>query len=482
MREKLKKYLPWIILVLVVVGLFTWYFLSRRITESQRNEYMGEMNEAEVNLNAQEYSTAINKYYDATAIIPTDVRAYEGIVKIFLLKNRVDDAISIVRQSTKPLSSNDRSNLYKSIGDYYYSQKEYESAKTMYQEGLGLGVSNSTAELMLGKSLLNMGRVDDGKGQIEKNKYDGESAIEANLILAYIYGVNDVEKAKSQIGSMTPSSKWSPFYDEYDKVLKSLDDDKKFNVVKLARVYINNGYPHLALTVLKNAEADISEYLEGVFYLGRAYLDTREYGKSLESFDKALTLGGMELQIFWNKARAYYLSNDLENAVISYSRALEYGGKNAPEELVKEYVTLLLESKQNLRAADVVKYVLTYAEKPYIYLLGIRGNYELGEKAKIEYYIKQLDKLELNDEEKKEQLYWEAKMALESDNLEGAKSFLNTLFSLDKYNPSYYLLLGMQKVKEMDNEAAKQALEKSIEYDLSGKVGEEANKLLSNIK
>ncbi len=482
MKEKFKKILPWLILLLVISGLTTWYFLSRRITETERSNYDEKIKHAELSFNAREYSEAINKYYEATEVIPQELTAYKGIVEILLLKNRVDQAISITRESTRALSPDDRSKLYKMIGDYYYQNYDYQSAKDMYQEGLSLRVVNLDAELALAKALINIGKVDEGKKQLEKYNYEGDSAVEANLLLSYIQALTDTEKAKSQISSMTASGKWNPYYDEFDLVLKALDDDKKFNATKLARVYINNGYPYLALNILKTVEGELTQYLEGMYYTGLAYLQTNQYDKAVEYFDKASTLGGIEMEIFWGKARAKYSKNDLEAAINNYTTAIEYGGKDVSEELVKEYIDILLVNKQNLRAIDMIKYLLTNQEKAYIYLLGIDLNYQIGERAKIDFYNQQLDKLELTEEEQKEHLYWRARLAIDDSDMSSANTLLEQLLSKDRYNPKYYLLLGMVKIKEDNIAEAKSAFEKAVEYDNSNLISEETLKLLSNLK
>lgn len=477
-----KKFLPWLILLVVLGGLITWYVMSRRVTETQRQDYDSKMKEAEMNFNAKEYSTSINNYYEATDIIPQRLEAYTGIVNILLLKNRAEDAISIVRESTRPLSSNDRSYLYQSLGDYFMNVQDYDRAKQMYQEGLGLGVENINAELALGKTFLKLGRIDDAKRQVSLNGYNEDNASESNLLLAYILGVGDTNKVKEQIGKVPPTSKWAAFYDEYDKVLQTLDEDKKFNATKLSRVYINNGYPYLALAVLQPLSNDIATYLDGMYYMGRAYLDAKEYGKAIEAFDKALTIGGMEQGVFWGKARACYAQNDLQASIDNYSRALGYAGKDVGEDLLTEYIDVLLKNNQDLKAVEVIRDALINVEKPFVYLLGIKSNYQAGEKAKVDFYLQQLDKLDLTDEQKKEVLYWKARVAIDSGNLEAAKMHLDNLGSLDKFYPQYHLLLGIVRIKEQDTQGAIQSLERSIEYDLNNQTTEEATKLLSNLK
>lgn len=481
-NRNFKKTIPWILLILVLGGLIAWYVVSQRVTETQRNDYTSKIKEAEVSYNAKEYSTAINKYYEATDIIPQRIEAYVGIVDILLMKNRVDDAISIVRESTRSLSSNDKSYLYQSLGDYFMTIQEYDRARQMYQEGLGLGVQNINAQLALARAFLKLGRIDDAKRQLSLSGYSEDNASEANLLLAYIFGIGDKNKAKEQIGKVPPTSKWEAFYDEYDKVLQTLDDDKKYNATKLSRIYINTGYPSLALTVLQPLSEDMTNYLDGMYYMGRAYLDMKEYAKAIETFDKVLTIGGMEKDVFWARARAYYGQNDLDGAMDNYSRALGYAGKDVSEELLTEYVDILLSNNQDLRAVEAVRDVLINVEKPFVYLLGVKSNYQSGEKAKVAFYIQQLDKLELTDVQRKEILYWRARIAVDDENLESAKMYLDELVSLDKYYPRYHFLSAIIKTKEGDVDGAKQSFERCIEYDLNNEIAEEAGKLLSNLK
>ena len=345
-----------------------------------------------------------------------------------------------------------------------------------------MGVTNPTLELALGKSLLNVGMLNEGRRLIEENQSTGEEEIETNLILSYIYAIEDIDKAKKQISAVTPSDVWNHFYDEFDTTLKSLDQDLKFNVVKLARVYINSGYPYLAIQVLQKDDVDISQYLEGKYFLGRAYLDAGQYDKAIAELDAALSLGGMESEIFWTKARASYAKNDLEASITNYSRAIDSAGKQIPEDLLKEYVHMLLDNKQNLKASEVIKLSLISSEEAYIYLLGLEVSSTLSETAKIEYYMNQLTKFELTEDQEKEYLYWQAKLFIEKGEVENAKVTLEKLLSLDKFNPKYHLLLSKVKIKETDVEGAKMSLEKCIECDLDNEVTEEALQLLSNLK
>lgn len=482
MKNKLNKVIPFVLVFLVLVGLSAWYFFSRRVTEEQRNTYEIKVGEAQTSYEAKDYSVSINQYYEATEIIPSNLGAYEGIISILLLKNRPADALNIVESSATSLSATDRSKLYTAVGNYYYENKDFTKAKELYQKGIGLGVENMNADLMLGKALLNTGKINDAEKEFKLTGYSEKEQIEANLLSSYIYSLTDIAKAKETISSVTPSDELVAYYDEFEEVLNSLDEDTKYNSAKLARIFLNNGYPYLAVSILEPIEADISEYLDGLYFLGIAYLESSQYQKAIDTFDKALILGGMESEISWGKARAYLLMNDLDSAIKNYSNSLNYAGKNISKDLAEEYLSVLLENKQYLKAAESVTTLLTASQEPYIYFLGIKSNYESNESAKISYYLEQLDSLELTNEDEKEYLYWRIKMNLKNEEYGNVDNLLAKLLEMDKYNPKYYLLLGKYNITKANSEGAKQALEKSIEYDLNNVVTEESTKLLSNIQ
>jgi tetratricopeptide (TPR) repeat protein len=482
MKAKLKKIAPWILLLLIIISLGVWYFLDRRVTEDQLAEYNNILAEANTFFEAKQYSVSIKRYQDATEKIPTKVEAYKGIIDILLLKNRVDDATEIVEKAANSLSPNNKSILYGSIGNYYYSLKDYENAKNIYQKGLGLGVTNMEAEFMLGKTLLNVGKVSEAKEQLSKEGFGDENASESKLLLAYIEAVTNQSNAKSLLSSSTPTQKLSPYYEEFSEVLSSLTDDSKFNATKLARIYLNNGYSYLALNTLEPIQDQIDEYLDGLYYLGRAYLETGSYDKSIETLDKASTLGGMESEIFWAKGRAYLLKNDLDNSFQSYQRAINYGGKNVSDDLLREYTDVLFENKQMLKAEEFLSDVLETKGDPYLLLLTLEAEYDLKDDKKMDYYLAQLSKKDLSDEEKAEYIYWQVKIMLDKGEDNGIQELLDQLYSLSKYNPKYYLLKGRYDLTLNNTEDAKSSLEKSIEYDIQGLVVEESSKMLSNIK
>ncbi len=486
MKKDIKKYLPWIILLVLVISLSSWYILSKRITQEQMSLYEGKIQEAQAHVEARQFSMGMQKYYEAVDIVSSEVEAYKGIISILLAKNRLSDAQEVIEESGRALNNYDKSFLYKMVGDEYYNLKQYGKAYDMYDAGSFLGVNNMELELMLGKTYLNLGEVKDAKSQFNKTGYKGELLEEANLLLAYIYAIDDPQKAKTTLNSITDVEEVQIYYEEFEKILNSLDEDKKFNATKLARVYINNGYPYLAILALEAKEEEMMEYLEGMYFLGRAYFDYGQYDEAVEVLNKALTLGGMEEDILWIKARSYFLLNDLENAIKSYDSAIGHMGPTTNSDLVTEYVELLLENNQVLKASDLVRGLLVLdGEKPYFNLLAIEVNYELNEDTKVDYYLNQLGEMELNNSDEKEYLKWKVLSMLEIDSderEEDVEEYLDTLFELDRFNPYYHFFLAKVELEEGNEEMAIQSLEQAIEYDLDYEITDEALKLLSSLR
>lgn len=482
MKTAFKKFIPWIILVLIVGGLVAWYFISNRVTSEENANYDVKIAEAQKWYEGREYSIAMSTYYAAAELIPSRVEAFEGIVNILLDKNRMEEASSILDQSAQKLSSYDQSFLYAILCEKYLANGNDASALETCKKGQGLGEIHQNLELALGKAYLKNGDTGNASEIFKKTVYDGDNLSEATLLLSYIQSISDKEAAKTTLGSTSPSDKWKIYFDEFSEVLGSLDSDSKYNATKLARVFINNGYPHLAVSVLEPIETEIAEYPEGVYFLGRAYLEVGEYDKAITELNKAATLGSLEADVFWAMARAYLQKNDLNSALDCYSKALGYQGSAPSEDLVSEYLDTLLKNNQTLQADEVLQVVLGKVKTAYLYEYGIRINYVLQKVEKINYYIELLGGLNLEDADKKEYLYLKARAMLDQNaNISDITTVLDQLLALDRFNAKYYYLLGRSEFEQGDAEAAKQALNKSLEYDLNYEITEDSSKLLSSI-
>jgi tetratricopeptide (TPR) repeat protein len=483
MKTAFKKFIPWIVLVLLVGGLVAWYVISNRVSEDENARYDTKISEAQKWYDGKEYSTAMTTYYQAAELIPSRVEAFQGIIQILLDKNKMDEALSILDGSAQKLSLYDQSTLYAILCERYLDDGDDTKALETCEKGQGLGEVNQNLEIALGKAYLRNGDVGSASEILKKDIYDGDNLSEATLLLSYIQSLSDTATAKATLGRISPSDNWKIYFEEFSDVLGSLDSDTKYNAAKLARIFINNGYSDLAVSVLAPIESEISEYVEGIYFLGRAYLEVGDYDKALGTLNKAVSLGNMEDDIFWTMARVYVLKNDLNSAQDCYSKALGYQGSTPSEELISEYLDILISNNQTLKADEVLQMALGKVKATYLYEYGVKINNILKETEKVNYYIELLGGLTLNDEEKKEYLYLKARAMLDQNvNISDIVNVLDELLALDRFNPEYYYLLGRLEFEQGNAESAKQALNKAIEYDLNYKITEDSMKLLSNIE
>jgi len=477
-----KKLLPWIVLVLVIGGLAAWYFIANRVTTAENASYDAKIKEAVTMYNSKEYSTAMTYYYDAADMIPSRAEAFKGILTILAEKGRPDDALSILEKSAQKINAQDQATLYALVGNAYYEISNYDKALETFKKGQGVGVNDQNLELMIGKVYLKKGNLDNAVKQCQKDLFTDDNLSESKLLLSYIQSTSDTEAAKSTLGSVSPTEKWTAYYDEFAAVLASLNTDTKFNATKLSRIYVNNGYPALAVAILQPLETEMTEYLEGMYYLGRAYLETKEYDKALTELDKAITLGGLEDSILWAKARAYIGKSDLNNAIINYGKAIGYQGKEPNANLVKEYMDILLANNFTLKADELLQSILKGSKAPYLYIYGIKINYVLNNIEKINYYITQLDALTLEDSDKREYLYYKAKALLDQNgDITQINLVLDSLLNIDRYNAKYYFLLGRLQFEQGQASEASDSLKKATEYDLNYEITDEATRLLSSV-
>lgn len=481
MKINIKQLIPWIFLVLIVGGLSIWYFLNQRVSEEEKSTYEQKVQEADTMLESREYSTALGIYYNAVEIIPSRSEAFSGIVDILISKNRLEDAKGVLDKSGGKVNNYDQSILYTKIAQAYFSVGKYDEALKILKVVNSLGQDNSNADILIAKTNFKLGKLDDAQGYLDK-KFEGENLSEAKLLKSYKEAITNVETAKSTLSGLTPTDKWKPYFEEFTAVLNSLNTDSKYNATKLSRVYINNGYPFLALQVLSPLETEMNEYLEGTYFLGRAYFDFKEYDKAIVSLDRALSLGGLESDIFWTKARTNVMKNDLDGAITSYGKAVEYSGESVSEVLVSEYLDILLKNDQGLKANEVLQKLSGYIKQPYLMIYGVEISHKLNDSKKVDYYLSLLAKETLTEEIKKEYLSWKVSIALEQNvDISNVQGTIEELLSIDRFFAKGYVLLGQLQFQQGLFEDAKNSLKKAIEYDLDNSATESATQLLSRI-
>ena len=160
--------------------------------------------------------------------------------------------------------------------------------------------------------------------------------------------------------------------------------------------------------------------------------------------------------------------------------AIGYAGDDVKEDLVREYLQILIDSNQNNKSQEVFSDVVSNIKEDWMYLLGVELYYNANNDSKVSYYLGKLSEMDLEDAQKKEYLFWIIRVGLA--NGEDMTQELEQLLELDRFNPKYYWLNGISSQNNNDNEGAIRNFEYALEYDLAGSVTLEVEDLLARIQ
>lgn len=449
-------------------------------SEEKISEYNQIILEADLLIEGKEYNQAIERLSVASELIPSRVDAYDRIVKVFITKNRLEDAVKIIDESATKLSDSDRAILYIEIGDAYYSLKTFDKALYHYQLGKGFDGTNMRAMLGISKVYIQKGNIEGAKKLLDGD-YEQELYIESQLILSYLYALTSIENATATIKNVEPGDEWREKYSHWEEVIGSLTEDELFNSAKLAKVYMDEGYPYLAIALLESQKSKMSEYIDGLYILGKAYYENGEYQKSIDLLKDTVSLSDLNQYIYWVLARDYYMLNDLETSFSYYETAISYGGNKADENLYMEYLDFLFDDNRLEKGLEVMRKAEKVFQKDWVKLYYMNLYTLRKDTEKFEYHMERVDYNKLEEHLKTEYLYIKGSYLIQSTQLDEAKRTLDLFWELDQYDPRYNLLVAKLSFQEGNLEDARTYSKKAIEYDTQRVVTDEAQKLLAQI-
>lgn len=480
MKKKVLIIASIVVGAVLLAGAIFAYLNFRPPTQEEISKYEQLISDGDLLSDSREYSQAIEKYNEAAKIIRSDGRAYSRIVDIYLLKNNFESAEKVASKAQDQVSASEASLIYADIGQEYFAIMDFYNSKMSYERAASLN-SNPKVNLGLAKAYVYDNKFDLAKNLLKK-EFDSETVDDAKILYAYILGTEDRESAIEFLNKYSVSdSSNNIYFEEYLDTLDSLTEDELFNVTKLSRIYINNSYPTLAIRILEPKIKDIDQYVDALYYLGKAYLDTKQYDKAVDTLVKSTSLMGYETTKYWMLARTYYRKDDLVNSMKYYDMAVGYAGDDISRDLVEEYLNILLDSNQSNKAQQVFSDIVRTIKSEWLYVLGLELYYSAGSDAKFDYYLNQLSSMDMNEAQKKEYLFWKIRKSVEDSETETVEQDLETLLALDRFNPRYYWVKGLYEISLSDITSAQDTLELALEYDLEGEVTQEVEDLLAQL-
>lgn len=461
---------------------FSAFFLSGCTnSEEELSEYSRIISDSDILIEGKQYTLAVEKLSSATDLIPSKREAFEKIVKIFVSKNRMEDANKIIEESGGQLKEEDRAVLYTLIGNGYYELRNFDKALYSYQLADGMLSDFKPASFGMAKSYLQVGQIEKARTLLDK-KYEGDMLIEAKLALSYIESLTDINKAKETVISLEPGDLWRERYVKWEEVLNSINEDKLFNLAKLGKEYLDEGYPYLAIALLEPEVNKMDEYIDGIYILGKAYYEHGQYQKSVDLLESSSSLGDLNQYIYWVLARDYFLLNDINSASSYYDNAIAYSATKAESLLYTEYLDILMEENLTEKALEVMRSAEkifvdeSWVPMYYMYIYSLRSDNE-----KFSYYTNRVNYEDLDSSLKADYLYSKGDFLIKSNQLDQAQKVLDIFWELDQYEPRYNLLVSRLNFENGDAAQAREYAKKCIEYDLKGLVSKEAQTLLAQI-
>jgi len=465
----------------VLILVFSGFFLSGcTVSEEKIAQYNQLVSDADLLIEGKEYSSAMEKLSDATVLIPSKYDAYERIVNILITKNRLGDAKRLIDESASKLDDRDRGTLYVMLGKKYYEQKDYKNALTCYELSKGISDGVENVNLEMAKVYLQKGDIEKAKSLLNTN-FGEDFRTEAKLIYSYILSTTDKEKAVNEIKDIQPEEEWKDAYSQWNDVLANLDSDELYNSAKLSKVFLDSGYPSLAIYLLEPKKEEMEEYIDGLYLLGKAYYENGKYQESLDTLLGVTTLSELNQYLYWIIARSYFMLNNINEATSYYDSAVSYGGDSSEVKLYQEYLDLLLENNQTTKAESVLRAAERIFDDPWVDIYYIKLSYLTKQTEKTKYYSDRIEYEELEGNYKREYLFWKSKISIENSQLEEAKRTLDLFWELDKYDSRYNLLMSQLKFQEGNLDESRSFAKKAIEYDTHRVVTDEAQKLLARI-
>jgi len=474
MKTKIPLYLA--------VLLFSIFFLTGCTSKESITISDGMVKEAEGYYENREYKKAIEKFSEALETYPANVDAYKGLNNIFLDKGYLDEAEKLANEASLRVSKENAAEIYTLVGDGYYEVKDIDNAKEMYQSALEKEKSFEKAQVGLAGVYIQKGEVDKAVKTLKGGKKDAEYA----LLYSYLT-LDDWEKGLEAIGRVDLNDVKDEGLKQKVTDLREVyaidDEDALYKNTSLAGEYINSGYPFLAVKLLTSYSDEIQDYADAQYFLGKAYLDYGDYEKAIERLNKAVLLDMDDVNVYVNLARAYLASKNVEKSLDAYKTALSVVETEEKEQVVKEYVAVLVENNM-INAARTLVVDLLKEKASFAMNIILADIYYKQEALKNMGEI--LDQLEgetnLNQSETRGLVRYRLLYIMKDiRDVDEAESLIERFSTFDRYNPEVFLFRGKLFRYQEDNLKAREALERAIELDLEGEIAEEAIKLLATI-
>lgn len=444
-NQKVRNILIGVISFLIIAGV-SGYFIWNSLNNNKIENYKVALISAQNSYKDRKYSDALDYLNEAVKLYPKRSTAYKLTAKILIEKGLISEATDVVSAAAPILDNDSKNAIWGSIGSYYFDHKDYENARISLSKSYDAKKSTEYTDLYA-KSLWNTNKLNNDTDKI----------------------VNDA------------SDSIKTYWADYQKFLGK-DGRTLYESTQQAGLYINAGYPYLAIAVLDNKDFDYDEYWEAQYFMGKAYYDLGMYEDALPYLQNALTLGSQDVGLHTITARTNYMLNDIDATTSSYDRALSFASGDEIFDLMDEYLDMLLNEGLYIKAGVEMNKYADGTQLDWQYLL-YKQAYSSGEVDEAASWAEKID-AQLPEPDWK---YWheysllKVEKMINANDYDAAEELLAEFENADKFDPYVPYYRGIIAVAKEDVNQAKKYFYLAIDYDQEGNVASVAKSAIGEL-
>jgi len=407
LTEKLQKYkgnLPVIILIILAV-ITILVVVAVKLTQPGEDieKFNNDLATAETLYESKDYSEALKLYRDISEQFPTHVEAYDGMVQVLVDKNLLTTAEEIADSASERVEIKAVAPLYLTIGNAYYNLKNYTSAQDLYTKAYECDNQNKSVLLADAKVSIQLNDLDKAGDYLDISDDNSEEFYESVMLKTYLW-LDNIDMADGQLqglaaenlGTGRTNDLYTSFRSTIDKI-KNENPDDLYKVTLLSREYINAGYPYLAIALLEPKKDQMGEYWDGLYFLGRAYFDVKDYDSALQVLDIALETSPQSPEVYLLEARCYIEKNDAFLVETKYEKAISYVSTAEKVSYLEEYYQYLYSVELYNKAITVLNQVeevegSAWLELQYADVYHVQKDYE-----KMKFHLDKLSSMTMAD-------------------------------------------------------------------------------------
>ena len=278
-------------------------------------------------MSKRDYSGAVSEFEAVTKQQPGNAQASYRLgtaqASLYMSQKKPDRAIQVINQQIKQFPN--QPEPYETLGQIYFTQKNYAKAEELYRKALTIDKDNLAAYGLLGQLFMAQNSQDKAIQEFTNALRVNPKYVQAHIILAQIYeSKNDREKAKYH----------------YREALK-INPKSPVAANNLAWILAESGSDlDEALKLAQTAAGELRDVASLQDTLGWVYYKKGSYRAAIDALSDAVSKDPKNAAIQYHLGMAYLKSGDTAKAKTSLGEALKLstsfpGADEAKRELAK---------------------------------------------------------------------------------------------------------------------------------------------------